>query len=245
MVNDTPEELAEVAAEAILESIDGALKQRGVARVALSGGKTPVETYRALSRRRRHFEGVRWFWVDERCVPPGSSRSNYGMALRALLQPAAVHPSRVFRMEGEIEPSVGARRYADVLRREFCATDSPPGSGVDPADVRFDVVIAGCGSDGHTGSLFPGTGAVKLVDDLVTVVNPGRDREERLTLTRPVLLSARRVIVLAVGERKRRVVEVARSFGSEDEVPARIYLAAPPGIVSWMMDRQAAGPVVA
>jgi len=219
--------VAELVARAITEAVDA----RGVARVALSGGQTPSEAYRYLSSVGLPFDQVEWYWVDERAVPPDSDRSNYGVAARDLALADGKH-GRAFRMEGERDLDEVAAAYETLLHRRF---------GVASA-VAFDAVTLGVGADGHTASLFPGTGAVAIDDRLVVHVpaQPDRGVEARLTLTAPVIVEARFVVVLVRGAAKRRVAEAARVPGSEDEVPLRLLQRAK-GRVVWVLDQDAAG----
>jgi 6-phosphogluconolactonase len=216
-------ELASRAASAMREIIDGAIAARGVALVALSGGSTPGATYRLLAASGLDAERCRWYFVDERCVPPESERSNYRAAKRDLFDTlSSVH---VTRMRGEAGAIEGAREYCRVIEEQV---------------PRFDLIVAGIGSDGHTASLFPGTGAVRE-HAVVVAVEPGGDLEPRISFGRATLLGARRVLVLVSGESKREALARALKAGDEDEVPARLYLAAETGVVTFVVDRAAGG----
>jgi 6-phosphogluconolactonase len=235
--------LARIAAELMHSAIVRAVATRGVARIALSGGSTPREAYRLLGTLPFDRERTRWFWVDERSVPPDSARSNFALGRDELLSPAGISPNRIFRMEAEREPIIqAASAYAELLLREFELSE-PRALELDEAGrspLALDLVVAGMGPDGHTASLFPGTGAALREDSLVVAVTPGGELEPRLSLSRPVLVGAHRLLVLCTGPEKRVAVAAARSRGSEDEVPARIYHRARPGAVTLLLDRDAA-----
>ncbi|MCC6897451.1 MAG: 6-phosphogluconolactonase [Polyangiaceae bacterium] len=201
-------ELAVRASQLMRECIDQAIATRGVARVALSGGSTPGAAYRLLGQSALDAERCRWFFVDERCVPPDSERSNYRAAKRDLFD--ALPVAHVFRMQGEAGAQAGARHYAELLAREVPC---------------FDLVVAGIGDDGHTASLFPGTGAVRD-PALVVAVEPGGGLEPRISLGRSTLLAARRIVILVTGAAKQPALAQALTAGDEDAVPARIYLRA-------------------
>jgi 6-phosphogluconolactonase len=224
------EEHAALAAELMARAITEAVQERGVARVALSGGTTPAEAYQTLSRLALPFDHVTWFWVDERGVPPDHPRSNYGAAARDLSLADGRH-GRAHRMEGERDLTLAAAEYEALLRRSF---------GVASA-VAFDAMVMGVGDDGHTASLFPGIGAVAIDDRLVAAIpeQPGKKLEARVTLTAPVILEARLVLVLVRGEGKREIVRAARAPGSEDEIPSRLLQRAK-GDVVWVLDADAA-----
>jgi len=220
-----------LGAELLARAITAAIDERGVARVALSGGSTPDESYRYLKDLALPFDRVEWYWVDERGVPPDHPRSNYGAANKDLELAAGQH-GRAFRMEGERDLSAAAADYDALLRRTF---------GV-AAAVAFDAMVMGVGDDGHTASLFPGIGAVRIDDRLVAHIpeQPEKKLEARITLTAPVILEARLIVVLVRGAGKKPVVVAARASGSEDEVPSRIFQRAK-GRVIWLLDRDAAG----
>jgi 6-phosphogluconolactonase len=232
LVANDREEHAALAAELVARAIMDADKDRGAARVALSGGGTPSETYRKLSRLALPFDRLEWFWVDERAVPPDNARSNYGQAEKDLSLADGRH-GHAHRMEGERDLAAASADYEALLRRSF---------GVASA-VSFDAMVMGVGDDGHTASLFPGIGAVAIDDRLVAAIpeQPAKKLEARLTLTAPVIVEARLIVILVRGAQKRDVVRAARAPGSEDEIPSRIFQRAK-GRVVWVLDADAAPP---
>lgn len=226
------DEHAALAAELLARAIHSAVDERGVARVALSGGTTPSDTYRALAALALPWSQVEWYQVDERAGDPASPRSNYAAAVRDLGLDDGAH-GKLFRMESEAaDLDAAARRYEALLRRTF---------GV-AAAVSFDAVTLGIGDDGHTASLFPGLSVVGIDDRLVAAIpeQPGKKLEARLTLTAPVILEARLAVIIVRGENKRAPVAAARQPGSEEEIPARLLHRAK-GRVVWILDKDAAG----
>jgi len=225
-------EHASLCAEMLGRALSEAVRERGVGRAALSGGTTPLDAYARLGALALSWDDIEWFWVDERAAPPSSPRSNYAAAARALGFEGHGR-GRAHRMEGErADLDAAAAAYERLLRRSF---------GVARA-VDFDVITLGVGEDGHTASLFPGTGAAAIDDRLVAAIGAQADKglEARLTLTAPVILEARLIVVLARGAKKRALVEAARAPGREDEIPARILQRAR-GRVVWLLDEEAAG----
>src|SRR5262249_31509234 len=137
------ESLAEEAAREFRRAASEAMRGRAFFRVALAGGSTPrllhEQLVRGARRSRTGLKRIRFFFGDERCVPPDHERSNYRMARETLFDPLGISPGQVFRMRGEGEPHTAASEYARTLQREFARSRSGP---------RFDLVLLGLGPDG-------------------------------------------------------------------------------------------------
>jgi 6-phosphogluconolactonase len=225
-------EAARAGAERFAEAAREAVAARGRFAAALAGGSTPRTLYALLEeeplRSAVPWEGVHLFWGDERCVPPGHPRSNYRMAREALLSRVPLPEANVHRVPGELPPGEAAEAYESTLRGFF---------GGAP---RFDLVHLGVGKDAHTASLFPFAPALReRARRAVTTLHPSG--EWRVTLTPPVLGSARRVEVLLTGEGK---AGVARTVicGALDPFRLPAQLVRPQGgEVVWILDRAAAG----
>jgi 6-phosphogluconolactonase len=224
---------ARAAAESFARQARDAVERAGRFTVALSGGTAPEDTYRLLGTSFRDsvpWDRVHLFWGDERCVPPGHERSNFGMAWRAMIRHLPIPPAQVHRMPGELPPEEGARRYAETLAAQL-------GGGV-PA---FDLLHLGVGADGHTCSIFPFGPLVHERSCTVAAALMTSLGEWRLTLTVPVLNAAARVEVLAHGAGKAPVVASALR-GPLDPVRLPIQLVRPgAGRLTWQIDLEAAG----
>ena len=228
-----PKALAEVGAREFARAAGEAIADRGTFRVALAGGSTPRPLYARLTRSPYRtsirWDRVRFFWGDERCVPPDSERSNYRMARETLLEPLGIAPRQVFRMKGEQEPVRAARDYEKILRKEFRSRPS-----------RLDLVLLGLGSDGHLASLFPGTAALAEGRRLVAANSVAKFSEWRLTLTYRAINAARRIVFLVSGAEKAaplaRILEKRRGW---QDLPAS-HVAPRRGTLVWLADEAAA-----
>ena len=246
---ETPEDVADAAAELIFDKQTEAVADRGVFRIALSGGSTPKLLYERLASEewREEMSWDRWevFWSDERAVPRDHPESNYRLAHSAFLSKAPVrNVFRMFPLEssplslrgGErgrgIEVEQAARQYATMLKQQF-SSDLPV----------FDVILLGLGSDGHTASLFPNHPALeseKLVEAVApgSSLTPGPSSLPRLTLTYRVLNAARTIIFLICGEEKGNAVQSVLEFG-DPSLPAT-HVKPENGECFWILDAAAA-----
>jgi 6-phosphogluconolactonase len=185
-------------AQEVARVLEAALRERGVAHLALSGGSTPAHTYELLTHELASWERVEVWFVDERCVPPDDEESNYRLARETLLAGAAgLAAEHIHRMEGELGPLRAARRYSRALRARVAPA---AGSNV-PA---LDVIVLGIGPDGHVASLFPGASTLRASSRSLClgVRNSPKPPPERVTLSVPVLRAARRCVMLALGDSK-------------------------------------------
>ena len=221
LVYDSPEAVALAAAQVFAEKIVDAVRDRGVARVAISGGSTPKRMFALLADASQPFaEQVPWdklelYWVDERCVAPDDAESNYRMTREQLLSRVPLPAEKVFRMEGELPPEEAANRYETYLRNNF---------RLEGAQVPiFDVVLLGMGDDGHTASLFPHTDALNEMGRLVVANHVPQKETWRLTLTWPVLNQGRYVCFLIEGGAKAdKLHEVLLGAYDPEALPAQL-----------------------
>jgi 6-phosphogluconolactonase len=190
--------------------------------IALTGGSTPGAAYELAAALEPDWSAASVWWSDERCIPPDDERSNYGLVKRALLDRLAAQPT-VHRIRGELPPDQAAREYEQTL-----------------VGVKLELMLLGLGPDGHIASLFAGSPQLAERDRLVTSGPAGLEPfVDRVTLTLPALLAARRIIVLVAGGEKADAVE--RAFRGEitPDVPASL-LRAGDAPIDVFLDRAAA-----
>jgi 6-phosphogluconolactonase len=229
--------LMRLAADALVERAESAVRDRGRFAVALSGGTTPRRLYALLAdpaapwRARFPWGATEVFFGDERHVPPDHPDSNYGMARAALLSRVPIPPERVHRvLAEETEAADAARDYERELRRVL---GTPA-----PEVPRLDVALQGMGPDGHTASLFPGSAALDERERLVVAPLVERLGVHRITVTFPLLDAARAVLFLVAGaDKAERVAEVLEGAG--DTLPAG-RVRPRPGELVWLLDAGAA-----
>jgi 6-phosphogluconolactonase len=228
------QELTSRAVECFVSAARESVGRRGRFAVAISGGSTPREMHRMLAAP-PSFAAIPWakvhlFWVDERCVPADDPRSNFGTARKDFLNRVPIPEKNVHPAQGESPPQKGAEDYELELIRFFHLEE-----GELPA---FDLVFLGMGADGHTASLFPGDGAVHEEKRRVVAVRGGIPVLSRITMTRPVLNRARRIVFLVAGRQKAETVKAVMS-GDNPTFPAGMIRPLQ-GELLWLLDQAAA-----
>lgn len=221
--------LAREAAARFESAAGDAVRARGRFAVALAGGTTPRGLYALLAgggdppfRERVPWGATHVFFGDERAVPPDHPDSNYRMASETLLSRVPIPAENVRRIPAERpDPRAAAEEYERTIRAFF----APP-PGVTP---RFDLVLLGLGTDGHTASLFPGGAAIRETTRLVAAERTGRSDTWRITLTLPILNASACVMFLVSGGAKAAALravlrgpEHAAESAAEAEPPARL-----------------------
>jgi 6-phosphogluconolactonase len=219
--------LTDPAAEAA-ERLAAAANAGG--QIVLTGGSIARVAYERLATMNVDWSACTLWFGDERCVPPGDERSNFGMTREALLDRLAGAPPDVRRIAGERGPAEGANAYERELREAF--GEQLP---------RFDLVLLGLGPDAHCASLFPNQLSLDERERLVVgVERPGlAPWVPRVTLTVPVINAASEVVFLVKGADKAAAVE--RAFAGRPNRSAPASLVAPAsGALTVLLDAAAA-----
>ena len=199
---------------------------------ALSGGDTPKRFYQILATD-KYCTSIEWskihfFWVDERCVPKESESSNFRLSFDHLISRISIPDANIHRIKGDFGPEKGAQDYADELKNFF-------GVGL----PIFDLILLGMGEDGHTASLFPGSKSLDEKKRLVISVYA--EEMNRITLTLPVLNSARHILFLVSGQSKKQVLnDILVDNERRKNYPAGLVQPVH-GDLLWLIDEAAAG----
>jgi 6-phosphogluconolactonase len=225
--------VAEAAADWLITSARSALEQRGVFRVALSGGSTPKAVYPLLTAEPRvgkvDWSRVEFFWGDDRSVPPDDPESNYGVAHELLISRLpGVRSERVHRMPSDaVDRDAAALAYEGELLDVF--------KPIDGALHAFDLIWLGMGPDGHTASLFPGSQALDVTDRWVVPNWAPELATWRMTFTFPLIDAARQVLFVVCGADKAAALADVR--GDDSQLPAaRVHAER----TAWLIDAEAA-----
>lgn len=208
MVYSDEATLAEAIAARLIARLQVELTQSEQVHIVLTGGGIGTAALAALAGA----EGVSaldWnrlhlWWGDERFLPAGDPDRNETGAREALIGDLAIPPGNVHPMPAADQISnvqAGAAAYANEL-----AAYASPGQTHPP----FTVTMLGIGPDGHVASLFPGLPGVTVTDQpTVAVVDSPKPPPERISLTMPIIQSAREVWILASGSSKQTALHQA------------------------------------
>lgn len=194
----TADTSAEACTRYVLECLEETLKSKPYATLAVSGGSTPKLLFAKLAKADFDWSRVHFFFVDERCVPPGDDQSNFKLANENLFIPAEVKAANIHRVLGELTPEEGAIHYIEEISKFF---------GLETGQLpEFDILHRGMGPDGHTASLFPGELLIENRSGIAAAVWVEKMRSHRVTLLPGVLLKAQQTILQVVGADKAEVL---------------------------------------
>ncbi len=156
------------------------------------------------------------------------------MAFEAMLSRVPVPSANIHRIRaGDPDAGKAAEDYARDMRRFF---------GITNGDMpRFNCVLLGMGTDGHTASLFPDSPALGEQKRLVVANWVEKFDSFRITLTVPVLNNADLILFLVSGAEKADALKtVLEGDAADDRYPAQLIQPSR-GALFWFLDRSAAG----
>jgi 6-phosphogluconolactonase len=161
-------------------------------KIVLSGGNTPEKIYKKLSGSSLSFKDTEFFQVDERYVARGNEDSNWKLINETLLSNPEKQPKKFHFFDTALPIRESLSKYEKEIK-----------------NVKFDLVVLGIGTDGHTASLFPNSPALKEEEKPVlhteTESHPAKDR---LTMTFPAILNSKKILVLLEGPRKHKILSI-------------------------------------
>jgi 6-phosphogluconolactonase len=202
----TADQVAAGAAAYLEHEIREALAHQPSYSLAISGGRTPWEMLKILSKADLPWNRVNLFQVDERVAPDGHADRNLTQLFQAIAGTPMVTQLRIFPMPVLAEDlEEGCQEYRQVLH------EVTEGKGL-------DLIHLGLGSDGHTASLVPGDGVLNIQDRLVACTQNLYQGRIRMTLTYPLLNRAKQILWIVTGSEKQEMVQ--RLLQQDPSIPA-------------------------
>ena len=212
-VSEDNNSLAFAASDLIAQIIESTLKKKSRVKIALCGGSTPKSAYSLLGQKNLEWDKVDLFLGDERWVDNESQDSNCFLLNHSLFKEGNPSLKASFFPVSTIElssPEASAKDYERIIKKNL--DGDPP---------RFDLILLGLGDDGHTASLFPGSDALFVRDDLITV-GEGKGHQ-RITFTSKLLNSTDKVIFLISGVTKQTALKrLLNQSESWERTPAKL-----------------------
>jgi 6-phosphogluconolactonase len=206
---------------ALAQRLESAISSPAGAGTALmlSGGRTPLPTYREVAvRKPAPAGGLHLFFSDDRYVPSSCAASNY-FHTRILLDALALPGSAVLRVRTELPVEQAAadyeRQLADMLN----------------SGVRISLGLLGLGADGHTASLF-NTANLEQARGRLAIAVQRPDGLQGISVTPELLCRVGEPLFLVTGADKHAIVE--EFLRSDSRLIARQALAGCPRAELWI-----------
>jgi len=211
--NDLDIELATTVSDLLAKAI----KEKGKASIAVSGGSTPKGFFSVLSQSDIEWSKVTITLADERWVPMDSDASNTRLVHENLLQDKAAK-AKFFHL-----------KQGDELTDETLIDLNVAAS---KTLLPLDVLILGMGEDGHTASLFPcsdeiNAGLDQTNDAVLMKVQPKTAPNQRISFTFASLITSKNIFLHSCGEGKKTVLTQALNGDDPFEMPIRAFLQHP------------------
>lgn len=232
-------ELAASLRAYVLEAQNSSLSRHQVFRVAVSGGSLPKVLGQALLKEttgegKVQFDKWEIFYADERAVPLDHEDSNHRLVKEEILDkiPAELGQPKVFPIDVKYLDDIQelADQYEQTLVSVFAARDS----------VRlpmFDLLLLGCGPDGHTCSLFPGSPLLRESEAWVLPISDSpKPPPKRITLSLPVATHGIKIGFVATGGGKKDIMKQIFDTDEGRQLPCGLVNAQAQERVSWFVD---------
>ena len=230
----------------VLRCQNDALRRHDTFRLAVSGGSLPTILAKALLQEgsgspEDTAQFTKWdiFFADERAVPLDHPDSNYRLLNDELINKIPsqmgkpqVHPIDTNHINDD-DPQELADLYQEDLMRTFASKETVK-------IPLFDLMLLGCGPDGHTCSLFPGHELLREKDAWVGAeTDSPKPPPKRITLTLPVVTSAFNIGFVATGGGKKDILK--KIFDAEEgrSLPSSLVNEGAGDKVSWFTDNAA------
>ncbi|MDO4249314.1 MAG: 6-phosphogluconolactonase [Neisseria sp.] len=192
---------AQAQAEAVASALKQALAEKGRAVLAVSGGKSPIAFFEALSQFDLDWKNVGITLVDERIVPVNHADSNTGLVHQYLLKNKAAAAGWIpVIAEDADEAALADSEQAVAFALQHYQ--------------QPDVLVLGMGGDGHTASLFPQAPQLDKGLDLSNEVpllhtTPVTAPHERISMTLAAIEKTPTVLLAIAGADKKEVFDQA------------------------------------
>ncbi len=191
-----------------------AIRQKGGASIAVSGGITPISLFQKLSLLDINWAKVDLTLVDDRWVEPIHPDSNELLVKSNFIKNNALDVNFI-PLKNDSKSAKDGHKFSEKLIKAI--------------SLPFDVIVLGMGSDGHTASLFPccdelSTGMDLNNSDCLVATSPKTAPHERMSLTARVIYEAKSVFLHLNGSNKLDTLQEAMNYKDASKMPIYNFL---------------------
>ena len=166
----------------------------------VSGGSTPVNLFKLLSKIEISWDKVIISLVDERLVSKDHKDLNEKLVRDNLLQNSAKKALFMPLVIDETDLEINLQTIKDLTKRII---------------QPFTVVVLGMGGDGHTASLFPESPQLERGMDMnseesLIITDPITAPYQRISFTRKALLNTDNLFLHCYGDEKKEILTQAK-----------------------------------
>ena len=208
------ESLASDLSQSISEILIEAIRKRGRASMAVSGGSTPISLFKNFSLISIDWTKVDLTLADDRWVDSKSAYSNELLVRTHLIKNKAAKVNFIPLKNDSKTAKEGQKNSEETLRN---------------ITLPFDVVVLGMGADGHTASLFPCSDELSDAMDLNNLnklisISPKTAPYERISFTAKVIIDSKNIFLHLNGSNKLHTLESAMECKDSSKMPIYAFL---------------------
>ena len=206
------EQLVTKFSDQICQCLNAAIKTKGKASLAVSGGSTPLPLFQQLSQSNDiDWSKINVVLVDERWVDNTNPDSNETLVKNNLLSGFAQNANYVSIKDVDQTPEATVAEMSERLA----------------SLLPIDVVILGMGLDGHTASLFPCSEQLEQGLDLscdasLIAVEPTTAPHKRISFTLKSIVTSSSLFLHLTGENKLEVLMDAIQADTANKKPIAV-----------------------
>ncbi|ORY79406.1 hypothetical protein BCR37DRAFT_388434 [Protomyces lactucae-debilis] len=230
---ESNDQITDALGQYIKSAYDEAVAARDRFTLAISGGSLAKFMGSSICQD-PSIDWTKWhvFFADERLVPLDHEDSNCKLQQAEFFSKTAIPAAQIHTIDASLEPQDVADDYESQLVKVFANKETVK-------VPSFDLILLGCGPDGHTCSLFPGHPVLREdIAWIALVEDSPKPPSKRITLTLKVVSAAHRVAFVATGEGKQQILrEIFDNLDSD--LPCALVNRATTDKCSWFCDKAA------
>ncbi|KAG4302857.1 hypothetical protein PCANB_000871 [Pneumocystis canis] len=199
--------------------------------IAISGGSLP----KIIAESIKNLIDINWskweiFFADERVVPLCHQDSNYRLCHEEIFTNLPIPTENIHCINISLlnDPQKLSKAYESTLMSRFHTRNKE--------FPQFDLLLLGCGQDGHTCSLFPNhENLQENISWVIPVIDSPKPPPIRITLSLPVIINAQRIVFIVLGTEKKKVMKEIWN-DRKKELPCSLINTKASSKVLWFSD---------